>query len=181
MLIFLIFHEVLECNFCHFLSNSRFSFWELFFKWKMCCIYKVAEKLQFEKFWKILNNFVTETQFFIDDFCWRSTFYLFCLLFLTYCNTVQWSQKSAQDVQKMYIVHAFDHRLNMELDRQSLFGLHVHSCTHWLKPPTPLTPHIWAHIRGFYWSAMIDDISMWSPAVDPRMKCRIWETLVLEL
>ncbi len=25
------------------------------------------------------------------------------------------------------------HRLNMELD-QSLFGLHVHSCTHWLIP-----------------------------------------------
>jgi len=23
------------------------------------------------------------------------------------------------------------HRLNMELDLQSLFGLHVHSCTHW--------------------------------------------------
>jgi hypothetical protein len=26
------------------------------------------------------------------------------------------------------------HRLNMELDFQSLFGLHVHSCTHWLRP-----------------------------------------------
>ncbi len=26
------------------------------------------------------------------------------------------------------------HRLNMELDLQSLFGLHVHSCTHWLRP-----------------------------------------------
>jgi hypothetical protein len=25
------------------------------------------------------------------------------------------------------------HRLNMELDLQSLFGLHVHSCTHWLR------------------------------------------------
>jgi hypothetical protein len=30
-------------------------------------------------------------------------------------------------------------RLNMELDLQSLFGLHVivHSCTHWLRPHTP--------------------------------------------
>ncbi len=24
--------------------------------------------------------------------------------------------------------------LNMELDLQSLFGLHVHRCTHWLSP-----------------------------------------------
>jgi hypothetical protein len=24
--------------------------------------------------------------------------------------------------------------LNMELDLQSLFGLHVHGCTHWLRP-----------------------------------------------
>jgi hypothetical protein len=26
------------------------------------------------------------------------------------------------------------HRLNMELDLQSLFGLYVHSCPHWLTP-----------------------------------------------
>jgi hypothetical protein len=26
----------------------------------------------------------------------------------------------------------------MELDLQSLFGLHVHSCTHWLRPRNPL-------------------------------------------
>ncbi len=25
-------------------------------------------------------------------------------------------------------------RLNMELDLQSLFGLHVYSCTYWLRP-----------------------------------------------
>ncbi len=34
-----------------------------------------------------------------------------------------------------------DHRLNMELDLQSLFGLPVHSCTHWLRPPQPPYPH----------------------------------------
>jgi hypothetical protein len=28
----------------------------------------------------------------------------------------------------------------MELDLQSLFGLHVHSCTHWLRADTPQTP-----------------------------------------
>jgi hypothetical protein len=31
------------------------------------------------------------------------------------------------------------HRLNMELD-QSLFGLHVHSCIHWLRPQLPSSP-----------------------------------------
>jgi hypothetical protein len=40
----------------------------------------------------------------------------------------------------------------MELDLQSLFGLHVHSCTHWLKrDPATLPP--FPHIRGRYWSA----------------------------
>ncbi len=29
------------------------------------------------------------------------------------------------------------HRLNIELDLLSLFGLHVHSCTHWLRTPPP--------------------------------------------
>jgi hypothetical protein len=38
------------------------------------------------------------------------------------------------------------HRLNMELDPQSLFGLHVHRCTDWLRPATPLLPRIWAHL-----------------------------------
>ncbi len=34
-------------------------------------------------------------------------------------------------------------RLNMELDLQSLFGLLVHCCTHWLRPrnrPPPPSP-----------------------------------------
>jgi hypothetical protein len=50
----------------------------------------------------------------------------------------------------------FLHRLNTELDLQRLFRLHVHSwthCRHW---------H-WAHIRGRYWSATIDDISLCPP------------------
>jgi hypothetical protein len=46
---------------------------------------------------------------------------------------------------------------HMELDIQSLFGLHVHSCTHWLRPRNSLPPlRIWTHIRGRYWSAKID-------------------------
>jgi hypothetical protein len=48
-------------------------------------------------------------------------------------------------------VNGFPHRLNMELDLQSFSGLHVHSCTHWLRP-API-PRFCAHIRGRYWSA----------------------------
>ena len=51
------------------------------------------------------------------------------------------------------------HRLNMELDLQSFFGLHVHSCTHWLRPRNPPSlPRNWTHIRvrGRYWSAKIE-------------------------
>jgi hypothetical protein len=33
-----------------------------------------------------------------------------------------------------------EHRLNMELDIQSLFRLHVHSCSHWLSPRNPPPP-----------------------------------------
>jgi hypothetical protein len=52
-----------------------------------------------------------------------------------------------------------DHRLNKELDLQSLFGLHVHGFTYWLRPRNP-PPRISAHIRGRCWSAKIDDISV---------------------
>ncbi len=37
----------------------------------------------------------------------------------------------------------------MELDRQSLFGLYVHSCTHWLRPATPTPPpHLGSYTRA---------------------------------
>jgi hypothetical protein len=57
---------------------------------------------------------------------------------------------------------ATTHRFNMELDFQCLFGLHVYSCTNWLRPrnPPPPPPRMSAHIRGRYWSAKIDDISL---------------------
>ncbi len=42
----------------------------------------------------------------------------------------------------------YTHRLNMGLDLQSLYGHHVHSCTHWLRPRNRNPPpRIWAHIR----------------------------------
>ncbi len=33
-------------------------------------------------------------------------------------------------------------------------------CTHWLRPRNPPSPLIWAHIRGRFWSASKDDISL---------------------
>jgi hypothetical protein len=48
----------------------------------------------------------------------------------------------------------------MELDLQSLFGLHVHSGSHCLRPRNPQA-RIWTHIRGRYGSAKIDVISLW--------------------
>jgi hypothetical protein len=50
------------------------------------------------------------------------------------------------------------HRLSIKLDLQSLFGLHVYSCTHETLQPPP--PRIWAHIRWRYWSTKIEDISL---------------------
>ncbi len=54
----------------------------------------------------------------------------------------------------------FLHRLNMELDLQSLVGL---LCTHWLRPRnSPLPPAFWLIYEGAigHWSAKIDDISL---------------------
>ena len=51
--------------------------------------------------------------------------------------------------------------VNMVFDLQSLFGLHVHSFTHWLRSRNPPpSSRIRAHKRGRYWSAKIDDISL---------------------
>ncbi len=57
--------------------------------------------------------------------------------------------------------------LNMELDLldlQSLFGLHVHSCTHRLRDPA--SPAFWLIYEGAIgqWSAEIGDFSLWPPA-----------------
>jgi hypothetical protein len=57
----------------------------------------------------------------------------------------------------------------MKLDLQSLFGLHLHSCTHRLGPRTPPPPCIWVQIRGRYWSAKIDDISDPLLYIQPRV------------
>jgi hypothetical protein len=39
-----------------------------------------------------------------------------------------------------FLYFHFNHMLYMEVDLQSLFGLHVHSRTHWLRPRNPPPP-----------------------------------------
>jgi len=70
--------------------------------------------------------------------------------------------------QETRVVVRYMYRLNMEVDLQSLFGLHVTSYAVVLigwDPATPAPfPRIWTRItRGRYWSAKIDDISLWPP------------------
>ncbi len=70
----------------------------------------------------------------------------------------------------VFIIHSsmalpYCHRLNMESDLQSLLGSSVYSGSHWAKPRNSSPPpRIWAHIGGRYWSAKIDNISLWPPA-----------------
>ncbi len=75
------------------------------------------------------------------------------------------------------------HRLNMESDLQSLFGL---LCTAVLidwDPAIPPPPRIWAHIRGRYWSASQDRrhlfVTPWSDSCSwscGRHGCRRWRS-----
>ena len=47
----------------------------------------------------------------------------------------------------------------MDLDLQSLFGLHVTVCEQLYslaETPPPPNPRIWTRIRGRFWSAKID-------------------------
>ncbi len=60
------------------------------------------------------------------------------------------------------------YRLNIELDLQSLFVLLCTAVLIGCVPATPHYPRIWVHIRGRYWSAKIDDISLWPPGCSVR-------------
>ncbi len=47
----------------------------------------------------------------------------------------------------------------------------VHSCTHWLRPRNPSPPPAFGLVlRGRYWSAKIDDISLPPGEIEPSKK-----------
>jgi hypothetical protein len=53
----------------------------------------------------------------------------------------------------LWYIHAVQYVNYGVLDLQSLFGLHVHSCTHWLRPYNPPTPP--SPILGSYTRALL--------------------------
>ncbi len=66
------------------------------------------------------------------------------------CTSVKAVRKNSilasWDAPIMYLRIGTQHSLNMEIDLQSLFGLHVHSCTPQL--PHPLLPHVVSYTRA---------------------------------
>jgi hypothetical protein len=78
-----------------------------------------------------------------------------------------------------------NHRLNMELDLQSFFGLHVHSCTHWLRTRNPsLPPHLGSYTRALLVSQdTVDDIFLslvwWLTCVDALFNIEITSSILL--
>ncbi len=51
-----------------------------------------------------------------------------------------WGSNQFISILLMRRMNGSKHRLNMKLDLRSLFGLHVHKCTHWLRPRNPPPP-----------------------------------------
>ncbi len=104
-----------------------------------------------------------------------------CLTMSLQSQTLNRNYKADRSCNFMYVhctvplldsfIIAFNHRLNLELDLQSFI------CTAVLigwDPATPPSPRIWAHIRGRYWSAKIDDISLWPPAFKWQLSAIFW-------
>jgi hypothetical protein len=54
-------------------------------------------------------------------------------------------------LRHLFMLHN-THILNMELDLQSSSGLHVHSCTHWLRPRISLPP---PHLGSYTWALLV--------------------------
>ncbi len=77
--------------------------------------------------------------------CLLSTLFHWCLRFFRQkCR----NHRLGRHRTRIHPVNTLDHRLNMELDLQSLFELHVHSCTHWLRPRKSLPPHLGSYTRA---------------------------------
>ncbi len=75
---------------------------------------------------------------------------------------------SSQDIGHCFllIVEKQHHMLNMDIDLPSLLWLHVHSCTHWLRPrktPLPQPPHLGSYTRALLVSQDRRPISLCDP------------------
>jgi hypothetical protein len=76
-------------------------------------------------------------------------------------------QKDTQDNLRTCSMISMPYRLTMEVDLQSLLGSmsrDLHICTHWLRARNSSPPPAFGLVlRGRYWSAKIDDISLNPP------------------
>ncbi len=77
------------------------------------------------------------------------------------------------------------HRLSMEVDLQNLFGHHVHSCTHWLRPrnsPSPFPPYLDSYTRALLVN-QIDDNCLWPPdqSLHQTHRKQTWRTPVSQI
>jgi hypothetical protein len=103
-----------------------------------------------ERWKKLCSNWIIELWI---RCCWRWEVW-----------SLRWGYFVSNSVLGNPALHRSGHRLHMDLDLQSLFGLHVRSCINWQRPrnnPPPPTPHLGSYTRGRYWSAKIGDISLW--------------------
>ncbi len=71
-----------------------------------------------------------------------------------------------------YVYEGVEHRLNMELDLQSFFGLHVHICTHWLRPRHPLPPPH-SHAFGLIYEGAIGQPRQTTSLCDPLSQRKV--------
>ncbi len=69
-----------------------------------------------------------------------------------------------------------------ELDLQSLFGSMCTAVLIGWDTATPPPPRSWAHMRGRYWSAKMDDTSLWPPGITAlQYRLHISKTLTLRI
>ncbi len=71
-----------------------------------------------------------------------------------------WNKNKGRIPSFFVVVGNFVHRLNLELDLKIYLGSCVLLYSLAETPRLPPSLRIWAHIRGRYWSAKIDDISL---------------------
>ncbi len=90
----------------------------------------------------------------------------FLLIILWWCTLIN-HRLLAGDIK-----HTIGHGVKYGVRSPKLFGIHVHSCSYWLRPaapPPPHPPHLGSYTRALLISSQ-DDISLWPPAIDKALR-----------
>jgi hypothetical protein len=102
-------------------------------------------------------------------FCLENISQIFCICLPIYLLLILWEGggRSHRGIFAKNYPCVDTKGLNMEVDLQSLFGLHVTLCEQLYSlsetPQLPPPPAFGLLLRGRYWSAKIDDISLSPP------------------